>query len=70
MTILIADERGTDVHRFEEEHLFVDHHYHNSKVARYIDQVWHKLEGENDTDYFVYSFGCGIDLTNLDPAWQ
>jgi hypothetical protein len=70
MTILIADERGIDVHRFEEEYLFVDHPYHNSKVACYIDRAWRKLEVENDTDYFVYSFGCGIDLTDLDPAWQ
>lgn len=70
MTILIAGKRGTDVHRFEEEHLVVDHPYHNSKVARYIDRVHRKLGDENNTEYFIYSFGCGIDLTDLDPAWQ
>jgi hypothetical protein len=70
MTILISDGRGADVHRFEEEHLFVAPHSHDSKVARYINRVRRTLEDENDTEYFVYSFGCTVDLINLDPAWR
>jgi hypothetical protein len=70
MTILIADEGRADIHRFEEEHLFVAHPSHNSKVAHDIDRMRRKLEDENDTGYFVYPFGCDVNLTSLDPAWQ
>jgi hypothetical protein len=70
MTILITDGRGTAVHRFEEDHLFIAHPYHDSKVVRYIDRMRRQLENENDTEYSVYSFGCAVDLTDRDPAWQ
>jgi hypothetical protein len=61
------DGDGTDVHTYDEEDLFVSHPYHDAKVARYIECVRSDLENENETKYFVYSFGCNIDLRALDP---
>lgn len=68
--ILVCDTVGTDVHRFEEENLFISHPHHDIKVARYIERVRARLETKNDAEYVVYSFGCAVDLTELDPPWR
>jgi hypothetical protein len=70
MTIIITDGNGTDVHAYDEEHLFVSHPYHDAKVARYIERVRSDLESENETEVFTYSFGRDSNLRSLDPPWD
>ena len=64
----MVNNRGQDIYKYKEDIIFIPHPNHDTKVAQYIDRVQRKLEIENETEYFVYSFRCDVDLTDLNPA--
>jgi hypothetical protein len=65
MTIIITDGNGTDVHAYDEEHLFVSHPYHDAKVARYIERVRSDLESENETEVLPIR---SVVIVTFDPS--
>lgn len=69
MNPIVCDPQGTDLHRSDEENLFIDHLCPALESAISIETVRTYLDTNTDAEYFVYLFACGIDLTDTNPEW-
>ena len=70
MTRLVSNTVEMSVPRLEEKNLFISHPHQNITATRYIERVRTSLETKNYAEYVVNSFGCAVDLTELDLSWR